>query len=86
MAASIQNPGQVRAATAVAGGCYNPGVRSAVYLLLLLAGLTLFVGLDHPAITDSDEAFYAEAGREMLAGGDWLTSRIVAMSFCEPRS
>ncbi len=32
-----------------------------------------FAGLGRPAIGDSDEAYYAEAGREMAATGDWLT-------------
>ena len=41
--------------------------------LLLLCGLTFIVGLGQPAIVDSDEAFYAEAGREMIATGDWIT-------------
>ena len=44
-----------------------------VLLLVLLCGLTFFVGLGRPAITDSDEAFYAEAAREMVEGGDWVT-------------
>ena len=42
-------------------------------LLVLLCVLTFFVGLGRPAITDSDEAFYAEAAREMVANGDWIT-------------
>ena len=41
--------------------------------LLLLCGLTFVLGLGQPAITDSDEAFYAEAAREMVASGDWVT-------------
>ena len=40
---------------------------------MLLAGLTFLVGLGAPAMTDSDEAFYAEAAREMVESGDWLT-------------
>ena len=35
--------------------------------------LTFFVGLGRPAITDSDEAFYAEGAREMAERDDWLT-------------
>jgi 4-amino-4-deoxy-L-arabinose transferase-like glycosyltransferase len=46
-----------------------------VITLVLLAGLTFFAGLGRPAITDSDEAYYAQAAREMLDGGDWLTPR-----------
>jgi 4-amino-4-deoxy-L-arabinose transferase-like glycosyltransferase len=42
-------------------------------LLVFLCGLTFFVGLGRPAITDSDEAFYAEAAREMVVSGDWVT-------------
>ncbi len=48
-------------------------MRRSLAPLLVLAGLTFFVGLGAPAITDSDEAFYAEAAREMVASGDWLT-------------
>ena len=48
-------------------------MRRSLAPLLVLAGLTFMVGLGAPAITDSDEAFYAEAAREMVESGDWLT-------------
>ncbi len=48
-------------------------MRRSLAPLLVLAGLTFFVGLGAPALTDSDEAFYAEASREMVESGDWLT-------------
>jgi len=48
-------------------------VRRPVLTLLLLSGLTFFIGLGRQAIADSDEGFYAEAAREMVEGGDWLT-------------
>jgi 4-amino-4-deoxy-L-arabinose transferase-like glycosyltransferase len=50
-------------------------VRAAALLLILLSGLTFGLGLGTPAITDSDEAYYAEAGREMVERGDYLTPR-----------
>jgi 4-amino-4-deoxy-L-arabinose transferase-like glycosyltransferase len=42
-------------------------------LLLVLAALTFVVGLGRGAITDADEAFYAESAFEMVQSGDWLT-------------
>ena len=48
-------------------------MRHAVLLLVLVSAATFALGLGRPAVTDSDEAFYAEAGREMVQGGDWLT-------------
>ena len=35
--------------------------------------LTFGIGLGRQAITEADEAYYAEAAREMVASGDWLT-------------
>ena len=48
-------------------------MRRPVLTLLLLSFLTFFIGLGRQAITDSDEGFYAEASREMVESGDWLT-------------
>ncbi|MCY4658997.1 MAG: glycosyltransferase family 39 protein [Acidobacteria bacterium] len=38
-----------------------------------VCALTFLAGLGCPAVTDSDEAFYAQAAREMVDRGDWLT-------------
>lgn len=45
------------------------------HLLLLAAicALAFFAALGRPALTDSDEGFYAESAREMVESGDWLT-------------
>jgi len=48
-------------------------VRGLTLPLLLLASLTFLVGLGRGAITDADEAFYAEAAREMVESGDLVT-------------
>lgn len=42
-------------------------------ILGLLAGLLLFVGLGSMGLTDRDEGRNAEAGREMLETGDWIS-------------
>jgi 4-amino-4-deoxy-L-arabinose transferase-like glycosyltransferase len=47
--------------------------RRPVLTLILLSSLTFFLGLGRQAITDMDEAYYAEAAREMVVSGDWLT-------------
>ena len=39
----------------------------------MLCCATFFIGLSGPALTDSDEAFYAESAREMIERSDWLT-------------
>jgi 4-amino-4-deoxy-L-arabinose transferase-like glycosyltransferase len=48
-------------------------VRRSTLPILLLAVLSFFAALGRGAITDSDEAFYAEAAREMVESNDWLT-------------
>jgi 4-amino-4-deoxy-L-arabinose transferase-like glycosyltransferase len=48
-------------------------VRRPVLTLVLLSCVTFFLGLGRQPISDSDEGFYAEASREMVEGGDWLT-------------
>ena len=42
-------------------------------ILLAVCCATFIVGLSGPALTDSDEAFYAESAREMIERSDWLT-------------
>ena len=50
-----------------------PPVRRPVLTLVFIACFSFFLGLGRPAISDADEGFYAEAAREMVEGGDWLT-------------
>ena len=50
-------------------------MRRPVLTLLLLSFVTFGIGLGRQAITEADEAYYAEASREMLVSGDWLTPR-----------
>ena len=48
-------------------------MRRPALFLLFLCVITFFVGLGRPALTDADEAYYAESAREMVERGDWLT-------------
>jgi 4-amino-4-deoxy-L-arabinose transferase-like glycosyltransferase len=48
-------------------------VRPPVLTLLLLSFVTFGIGLGQQAITEADEAYYAEAAREMVVSGDWIT-------------
>ena len=48
-------------------------MRRSLIPVVLLAALSFFGGLGRGAIADNDEAFYAEAAREMVASSDWLT-------------
>ena len=59
----------------IAGPVQCRPVRRPLLTLLALAALTFTTGLGRQAITDADEAYYAEASREMLASSDWLTPR-----------
>jgi 4-amino-4-deoxy-L-arabinose transferase-like glycosyltransferase len=58
---------------AIRGSVQWPPVRRPLLTLLALAALTFTTGLGRQAITDADEAYYAEASREMIALDDWLT-------------
>ena len=49
------------------------GPRAHPVLLLLLCGLFFFYGLGTLGLTDRDEGSNAEAAREMLQSGDWVT-------------
>ena len=42
-------------------------------ILLLVSGTLFFFRLGTPGLFDADEPAYAQAAREMLEGGDWVT-------------
>jgi 4-amino-4-deoxy-L-arabinose transferase-like glycosyltransferase len=48
-------------------------VRRSTIPVVLLAALSFLGGLGRGAIGDNDEAFYAEAAREMVEGHGWIT-------------
>jgi 4-amino-4-deoxy-L-arabinose transferase-like glycosyltransferase len=47
-----------------------------IVVLITIALLSLFPLLGHVPLFDEDEGFYAEAGREMLQNGNYLTAHI----------
>src|SRR3989441_1552366 len=49
------------------------GARARLSLLLALCALFFFLGLGTLGLTDRDEGSNAEAAREMVASGDWIT-------------
>src|SRR5881409_508644 len=49
------------------------GERARLALLLALCALLFFLGLGTLGLTDRDEGSNAEAAREMVASGDWIT-------------
>ena len=47
-----------------------------IVVLVLFSAAIFLIGLGQMPLTDPDEVFYAETGREMLERGEWLTPYI----------
>src|SRR3989454_306254 len=61
------------------------GERARLALLLALCALLFFLGLGTLGLTDRDEGSNAEAAREMVASGDWITPTLNgALRFAKP--
>lgn len=55
----------------------------ALLLLALLFTIVWFMMLDARTLVPTDEGRYAEMGREMLASGDWVTTRLNGIKYFE---
>ncbi|SHJ58434.1 4-amino-4-deoxy-L-arabinose transferase [Hymenobacter daecheongensis DSM 21074] len=53
--------------------------RTWLWLFVMVLGMSLFVGLGSWGVLESSEARYAEIGREMLTGHDWLHPRLLGI-------
>ncbi len=54
-----------------------------VISVVAISGLVFLYGLGRLPLFGRDEALYAEAGREMIASGDWITPRVNGALFFE---
>jgi len=66
------------------GSATREKARSAALAALLLGAAIIFLaGLGWLPLVERDEALYAEAAREMVASGDWITPRVNGVPFLE---